>query len=51
MAAGLVALAADVELQRDERAALQGAIVLGQGFFKAIHGAPNIKGGREMETP
>jgi hypothetical protein len=25
--------------------------VLGQGFFKAIHGAPNIKGGREMETP
>ena len=39
MAAGLVALAAHVELERDECAALEGAIVLGQFCFKAIHAA------------
>ena len=40
VAAGLVALAAHVELQRDKRAALEGAIVSGQFYFKAIHAAP-----------
>jgi hypothetical protein len=40
VAAGLVALATHVELQRDERAALQGAIVLSQFCFKAVHAAP-----------
>ena len=40
VAAGLVAFATHVELQRNKRAALEGAIVSGQFYFKAIHAPP-----------